>query len=351
MAKYSVGLDIAKSKIDVCLSFIDDDQNVKVIASKVINNTRKGFDELISWLKKHIKQEKYALVIGMEATGVYYEECAYYLFDKGLSVIVILPNKAKKYFQAMGLKSKNDKIDAKGLSRMFAERKMDFWQPMGKFYYELRSMTRHQESLQNSKTALKNQLHALSHGVYQQKDVVKQIKKQISLVEKHIEEIKQKIIKHIKSDKNIEEKANQMASIKGVGILTVAVLLAETNGFVLFENCRQLVSYAGYDVVENQSGKRSGKTKISKKGNSHIRRALFMPAFSVITYEIKPFSDLFNRTFENHKIKMKSYVAVQKKLLVIMYSLWKKEVSFTDNFIETNTKEWEQESASLVELE
>jgi transposase len=142
-----------------------------------------------------------------------------------------------------------------------------------------------------------------------------------------------------------------MASIKGVGILTVAVLLAETNGFVLFENCRQLVSYAGYDVVENQSGKRSGKTKISKKGNSHIRRALFMPAFSVITYEIKPFSDLFNRTFENHKIKMKSYVAVQKKLLVIMYSLWKKEVSFTDNFIETNTKEWKQESTSLVELE
>jgi transposase len=159
------------------------------------------------------------------------------------------------------------------------------------------------------------------------------------------------VITSIKSDKNIEEKANQRASIKGVGILTVAVLLAETNGFVLFENCRQLVSYAGYNVVENQSGKRSGKTKISKKGNSHIRRALFMPAFSVITYEIKPFSDLFNRTFENHKIKMKSYVAVQKKLLVIMYSLWKKEVSFTDNFIETNTKEWKQESTSLVELE
>ena len=52
-----------------------------------------------------------------------------------------------------------------------------------------------------------------------------------------------------------------------------------------FANQRQLVSYAagppgGYDVVENQSGNRSGKTRISKKGNSRIRRILHLPAFN-----------------------------------------------------------------------
>ena len=77
--------------------------------------------------------------------------------------------------------------------------------------------------------------------------------------------------------------------LKGLGILTIATILAETNGFDLFKNYKQLVSYAGFDVVESQSGARIGKTKISKKGNSRIRRALHMPSLVVITYKEKPF--------------------------------------------------------------
>jgi transposase len=47
-----------------------------------------------------------------------------------------------------------------------------------------------------------------------------------------------------------------------------------------FPNQRNLVSYAGYDLVENQSGTRSGKTRISKQGNHRIRRVLHLPAFN-----------------------------------------------------------------------
>lgn len=84
--------------------------------------------------------------------------------------------------------------------------------------------------------------------------------------------------------------------MKGVGIMTVATLLAETNGFLLFKNAPQLVSYCGYDVIENQSGKHKGKTRISKKGNRHIRRILHMPAFNVIRYKVATFAQLFERT-------------------------------------------------------
>jgi transposase len=347
MAKYSVGLDVSSLKINACLSFIDDVQKVKVISSKIIKNSKKGYEELIIWIKKHRKDEIYQLIIGMEATGIYYEECAYYLYDQGYSIVVVLPNKAKKYMEAMGIKSKNDIIDAKGLSQMFAERQFNLWQPMGKFFYELRSMTRHQEALQNIKSVFKNQLHALNRG---EKTVVKQIEKQIDLVDKQIAEIEAKITSHIKSDPEIEKKVNNIVIMKGVGMLTVAVLIAETNGFVLFENAGQLVSFAGYDVVENQSGSHKGKTKISKKGNSHIRRILHLPAFNVVRCKVVPFVNLYKRTFENHKVKMKSYVAVQKKLLVIIYALWKNEVEFDKDFLKTNTKEVEQESPSLVSL-
>jgi len=56
-----------------------------------------------------------------------------------------------------------------------------------------------------------------------------------------------------------------------------------------------------------------------------------MPAFSAVIWEQKPFIDLYKRTFEKHGIKMKSYVAVQKKLLIIIYALWKSGEIFNEN--------------------
>ena len=74
--------------------------------------------------------------------------------------------------------------------------------------------------------------------------------------------------------------------IKGIGITTAATIIAETDGFILIKNRSQLISYAGYDVIENQSGSSiNGKTKISKKGNKYIRRALHFPALSAVKRE------------------------------------------------------------------
>jgi transposase len=321
MLKYSVGLDVSSADIHACFSVIDSQQKVKVISSKVINNNSKGFEILITWIEKNRKIKELPLIIGMEATGIYHEECAYYLYDKKYVVSVVLPNYAKKFLQASGLKSKNDKIDAKGLAQMFAERSFRLWEPLGKFYYQLRGLTRQQESLQEIKTGVKNQLESAKRAAFKNKDVIKQLNETIKFLEKQVSEIEKKILAHLKSNNEIKEQVENVLTLKGVGIMTLSILLAETNGFLLFSNTRQLVSFSGYDIVENQSGRHSGKTKISKKGNGHIRRALFFPAFTAVSNKCKPLLDIYNRTFENHKIKMKSYVAVQKKLLVLVYTL------------------------------
>jgi transposase len=167
------------------------------------------------------------------------------------------------------------------------------------------------------------------------------LQKMVDLIDKQVEQIENQIASHLESSQEVIEKVNKIKTIKGVGILTIATLLAETNGFILFENAKQLVSYAGYDVVENQSGKHNGKTKISKKGNSRIRRCLFMPALSVVTHKQKPFLLLYKRTFGQHHIKMKSYVAVQKRLLTTIFALWKRNENFDENH---NSKSKEQES-------
>ena len=333
LLKYALGLDISSKKINCCLSVIDNQQVVKVKASTVIANNLKGFQSLLVWINKHQKEHSIPLVVNMEATGIYYESCALFLHQQGLGVSVILPNKAKKYMAAIGLKSKNDSIDAKGLAQMGAEQWLKIWQPLGGFFYKVRQMTRQHESLQEQKTTVKNQLHALEYGMYRNEMVEKQLAHLILLIDSQIEALDTAISNHLDSDPTVSQKVNNICLMKGIGTTTVATILAETNGFILFENSKQLVSYAGYDVIENESGKHAGKTKISKKGNSRIRRALFMPAFSVVRYKVKPFINLFERTIGKHHIKMKSYVAVQKKLLTTIYALYKSGEGFVEGYI------------------
>lgn len=333
MLKYSVGIDISCSKFDASISVIDTHQKVCVRSSKSnIPNTLAGYKELQKWIEKNHKEKSVSLVICMEATGVYYENCALYLHSLGYHISIILPNKAKRYMQALGIKSKNDKIDAQGLAQMGAEQCLKQWNPLTEFYYSLRSLTRQHQSLQEAKTSLGNQLHALLYTMYKPKTVIKQMKKTISLFDKQLIEMENTIKSHLKSEPLTWQKVENICKIKGVGILTVAVILAETNGFELFENSNQLVSYAGYDAVEEQSGKYFGKTRISKKGNSRIRRCLFMPAFTAVRYNQNIFKDLYQRTYAKHKIKMKSYVAVQKKLLTTIYALFKKNEAFDNDY-------------------
>ena len=352
MNKYSIGIDISKNDFHACFAGMESNQLVKVIRSGTFTNNKKGFFEFSKWVEVTAKQKDTPLFITMEATGVYFENCALYLFTKGYNVSVVLPNKAKSYIKALGIKTKNDKADARALSRMGAEQALQLWQPMGSFFYELRSLTRLYQTMQENITASRNQLEAAELAMYPSKFIIKSLKKLIDQAEKQLLEVRKAIKNLIASDEKVAEKVKDISTIRGVAELTIAVLLAETNGFLLFENQGQLVSYAGYDVVESQSGLRVGKTKISKKGNSRIRRALHMPALNVISYNEKIFKAFFERNFERHGIKMKSYVAVQKKLLITIYALWKKAEKFDPEYGAKNTTEDEEmEQSSRANFE
>ncbi len=89
--------------------------------------------------------------------------------------------------------------------------------------------------------------------------------------------------------------------------------MAETDGFRKCTSIRKLVSYAGLDVAENQSGDKSGVARISKKGNAHIRAALYMPALCACRQRLN----------KRQKSKKQGVIAVMRKLLVLIYTLWK----------------------------
>lgn len=330
--KWSVGIDMGAKTFRSCLSCIDISQHVKVKASRKFDNTRAGLQELLTWIRKHFKDQQVPLTIVMEATGVYYEQCALLLQKEGFRVSVILPTKARRYLQALGLKSKNDKIDAEGLARMGAEQQLPEWSAVSPAMYNLRLLTRQHEDLQQSITSFKNRLHAMRLGMYRFEDIEKTCKETISGLQKLVKQVENAISESVKQEEVLQQKVELLCSIKGVGELTAATIIAETNGFALFENQKQLESYAGYDVVENQSGGHVGKTKISKKGNSHIRRILHMAALNAVTYNVEPFVGLFTRVYARTNIKMKGYVAIQRKLLLMMYTLYKKNQKFDPQY-------------------
>jgi transposase len=329
--KYGLGIDMAMEKFDVCISIIDKLQHVMIRAQCSFNNNQKGFEAFVLWVTKNTKLTIPAVYL-MEATGIYYEQLAWFLHNKKCSVSVVLPNKAKKYKEALGLKSKNDRIDAKGLAQMACEQNNTIWKPLSGNLYVLRLITRQIQSVSEQSTVLKNQLHALEYCMYRDKAIEKMYAGQIILLQKNKESLQLRVEQIVENDEILKKKFENICKMKGLGLQNLAVIIAETNGFTAFENIAQLVCYAGYDVVENQSGKRSGKTKISKKGNNHIRRCLHFPAFNMITYDVAPFKNLYERVYEKSKIKMKAYTAVQKKLLAFIYILWKKDEAFDPNY-------------------
>lgn len=333
--KYSVGIDISKNDFKVCISTIDISQSVKVKASKTFNNTVTSIKDFILWVDKHHKDKELSICFLMEATGVYHENLAWELHKLGKNVIIVLPNKAKRYLQSIGNKSKNDKIDAQGLAQMCCEQNLPLWKPVTKQFYILRSLTRLHEDLSTQRTGLISRLHAAEYTMYELKSIKKINQKLLKTIEKELKTIEKEIKSTIDKDAVLKHKFELISEIKGVGLMTFAVIVAETNGFILFQNARQLMSYAGYDVVQNQSGTKFGKTRISKKGNNHIRRIMHMPAFCVVQHDTY-FKTFYDRIYANTGLKMKAYTAVQRKLLSLIYTLWKKDEKYNMNFTTNN---------------
>lgn len=326
--RYCVGLDISKDYLQVCLSVIDTDGRVVVKGSTKVANKLAAFAPLEQWVTRHCKTEGLPLRYVMESTGVYHEAIAWHLFQKDQSVCILLPNKAKHYLKSLGYKSKNDKIDAQGLARMGLEQQLTLWKPLSKNIYSLRLLTRQHQRFQEWKTQCRNQQHALDYSAIGDDFITKQNDKLLAVYDQQLDALETAIQELIQGDPVLKAQVERITAIKGLALLSVAVLIAETNGFEGFANQRQLVSYAGYDVIENQSGNRSGKTRISKKGNSRIRRILHLPAFNAVRFGEPTCQALYERVYQKTNTKMKAYVAVQKKLLLLTYALWRHQTKY-----------------------
>lgn len=331
LVKQIVGIDVAQKELVVCLGRMNDDWSPEIYAQKAFANNAKGFIALENWVTSLINPEVSVRFV-MEATGVYHEPLAYYLFNQGNTISIILPNKISNYFRTLEVKTITDQTASHAITLFGLERKLEDWRRPNAVYKRLRQLARERDQLVQERTLVKNQLHAEKSEAEPSNSSVMRMKKRITLLDKQEMEIKIEMEAIVKKDKGTSDAVQLISTIPGIGLLTAVTVLAETNGFELIRNKRQLTSYAGLDVVQKQSGTSvSGKPRISKKGNKYLRKAMYLPALSVMRCDDR-FKAIFARVVAKNGVKMKAGVAVQRKLLEMTYTIFKTKQPYDKDY-------------------
>jgi transposase len=289
----------------------------------VFSNNKTGFNQFVKWSRKEALKG-YPIRYVMEPTGVYYEQLAAHLSKLDLDICIVLPNKAHEFAKYEGILTKTDDMDAYTLGMLGClDKRLKSWTPPSPIYRELRQMTRFVADINKVRTELQNHLEALTHSEITEKSIVKHYNKLINEIDKQLASNQKAIRDKIKQQPGLSERIERIATIKGLGYMTVVTVLAETNGFALITNRKQLTRYAGLDVPAHQSGPVDPKRHISKQGNVHIRTALYFPA--IVSTQYNPqMKDFYGRLCaRNPQSKMIGVTATMRKLLLLIYSLWK----------------------------
>lgn len=329
--KQCVGIDCSKDELATCFGQLFLSLQEKHKATSLFGNSQKGFIELLKWSDK-LSEQGVTVEFVVEATGVYHESVTNFLFDAGKKISVVLPNHARHFAQTLKTRTVNDKESSKMLASFGLQKQLEGWKKPDPIYAKLKGLTREYSQLKDELTMIKNQYHAEEHSAFPVKETLTRIKKRIAFMDNQIDQIKNDIDSIIKSYPELEKKIEKICSAPGIALLTAVKVIGETNGFNLIRNKKQLTAFAGYDVITKDSGTSvKGKPRISGKGNKYIRKALHFPALTSVKFD-KHNQDLYNRLEAKHGIKMKAYTAVQRKLLILIYTLWKKDEFYDPDY-------------------
>lgn len=154
---------------------------------------------------------------------------------------------------------------------------------------------------------------------------------ELELMEKQLAEVE----RSMGSALNRIEYADRITGIKGIGVVTAASFLGEVGDPLRFQNARQIANYAGYNLVEDSSGKSKSGTCISKRGRKQLRSVLYQMAFTMVgkNAEMKEFYHYLTTRKTNPLKKKQALVVVSKKIITVIYSLLKKQETYKPELV------------------
>ena len=129
--------------------------------------------------------------------------------------------------------------------------------------------------------------------------------------------------------------AENILGVPGIGVVSAASFLGEIGDPMRFENPRQIARMAGYNLVEDSSGKNKSGTMISKRGRKNLRSVLYQMALTMVAVndEMKELY-IYLKTRANNPLKKKqALIVIAKKAVTVIYNLVKRKTEYQSELV------------------
>ncbi len=287
-------------------------------------NTPEGHQAVLRFLECSARPVRVCL----ESTGLYGLDLALALHQAGVAVMVANPRAVRHFAQALLQRSKNDPLDAALLCEFAARMPFQAWRPPSTAALKLVAVARRLEALTDMMAAEKNRRHATSLSEALPALIRRDIERSIQAQQRAIDRLTHAAQEFILADPELARRYELLLSIPGFGATSAVHTLAELTLLPAGMDVRQWVAYAGLDPREYTSGTSvHKKVRISKAGNKHLRRALYMPALVAVQHEAH-LRAFYEHLLARGKTKMQALVTTMRKLLHAIYGMFKHDQLF-----------------------
>lgn len=315
------GIDVSCRTLDVSAR----DKAARQIHKATFENSAAGHRKLVRWLTKRGRRVRVVL----EPTGIYSLDLSLALHAaKDIELMVVNPQAARNFAEAQMQRSSTDATMALVLQEFCARMEFVPWVAPAVEKRELREIARRIAALTNEKTRELNRLHASDACEVSSATVRVDLGRHIDYLAQSIAELEEGALKLIAKAPELKLAHAHLVSTYGIADTSAIQLLGELLVLPQDMTARQWVAHCGLDVRAVTSGTSVRKTpRISKRGNVHIRRALYMPALVASRGEphVRTF---YEQLLARGKTKLQAIVAVMRKLLHAIYGMLKTDTDF-----------------------
>ena len=313
----TLAIDIAKAKFDVCEL---QGQNYRYHS---FENHEAGFKHLLKWFDA---SDLKACHICMEATNSYGFDLAEFLYQQGFKLSLVNPASIKAFANSELSRNKTDKLDAGLMARFCAEKTPRLWHPATEYEQRFKALNRRFETLKDLKAQEQTRLNSERCA-----DVKASLEAHIAYLDEQVQALEAALDTILKDIPELKQKCDLLRSIPGIGKITAYQLIAEIP-FAQFETVNQLVAFAGLNPRQHQSGTFKGKTPISKMGSARLRKALYFPAISAMTWN--PFILPLAQPLKHKGHSQLSIIcAAMRKLLHLAFGVIKHNQPFDPKYL------------------
>ena len=179
--KQTVGIDVAQNELVCTFGYLLEDLSIGLKSSMTFKNSLTGFKKLKKWADKWTDDKKPFFVL--EATGVYHQKLAHWLYDNAYQIVIVLPNKISNYCKTLKIKTVTDKTASQAITRFGLERKLERWMPSKPIFRKMKQLTRERDQIIAERTTIKNQIHAEKTEAFPNTNSLKRLKARKKLLD------------------------------------------------------------------------------------------------------------------------------------------------------------------------